>query len=274
MTRLILIAALLVPGLARAQAGDTQTLADIRQDLQVMTVEMGRLKRELSTTGGPGVGSETGLSGTSALERIDAMEGELRRLTSRTEEIENRVNRVVADGTNRIGDLRFRVCEIEEGCDIAALEETPPLGGIELPDPAPAAPVTDGAQMAIGEQQDFDRAKDALDQGDFRAAADRFKSFTDSYTGGPLTGEAHFLRGRALAELGDDAAAARAYLDAFSGQPEGPRAAEALLALGVKLDALGQRDDACATLGEVPARFPGSAAAAEASEARSGMSCP
>ena len=38
-------------------------------------------------------------------------------------------DRVVADGTNRVGDLEYRVCEMEEGCDIATLGKTKPLGG-------------------------------------------------------------------------------------------------------------------------------------------------
>lgn len=267
MLRALLLAALLVPGLVRAQDGET--LADMRQELQVLFVEVQRLKRELSTTGGP----RMALSGTGALERIDAMEAELRRLTGLTEELENRINRVVSDGTNRIGDLRFRICELEEGCDISELGETPPLGGVETPQAAQPRPVTEGAELAVGEQQDFDRAKAAFDAGDFRQAADLFAAFTEAYSGGPLAGEAHFLRGEALSEIGDDKAAARAYLDAFSGQPQGPRAPAALLALGRKLGALGQTSDACATLGEVPARFPDSAAADEAEAARSELGC-
>ncbi len=267
MLRVLLIAALLAPGLARAQ--DDETLADMRQELQVLFVEVQRLKRELSTTGAPG----TNLSGTGALERIDAMEAELRRLTALSEELENRINRVVSDGTNRIGDLRFRICELEEGCDIADLGETPPLGGVETPQAAQPAPVTEGAELAVGEQQDFDRAKAAFDAGEFARAAELFAAFTETYTGGPLTGEAHFLRGEALSETGDDKAAARAYLDAFSGQPQGERAPQALLQLGRKLGALGQTADACATLGEVPARFPDSAAADEAEAARADLDC-
>ncbi len=267
MLRLALIAALLLPGVARAQ--DDETLADMRQELQVLFVEVQRLNRELSTTGGP----RTNLAGTGALERIDAMEAELRRLTGLTEELENRINRVVSDGTNRIGDLRFRICELEEGCDIATLEETPPLGGVETPQAAQPAPVTEGAELAVGEQQDFDRAQAAFDEGDFGRAAALLRDFTETYTGGPLTGEAHYLRGEALGETGDDAGAARAYLDAFSGQPEGPHAPRALLELGRKLGTLGQQADACATLGEVPTRFPDSAAAGEARDVRSDLGC-
>ena len=265
--RTLLIAALLWPGLAGAQ--DAQTLADIKQELAVLNTELQTLQRELSTTGGFSVN----IQGTGALERIDAMEAELRRLTGATEELTNRIDRVVSDGTNRLGDLQFRLCEVEPDCDFGSLGETPALGGTAVPNPANPTPVMDGASMAVGEQDDFDRAKEALDTGSFRSAADLFETFTETYTGGPLTGEAHFLRGQALAELGEDGQAARAYLDSFSGQPTGPRAPDALLQLGLLLHELGQTEDGCATLGEVPFRFPGSTQSADAEAARANLSC-
>ena len=51
--RALLIAALFLGAPAVAQ-DRAQTLADIRQELTVLYVEMQRLKRELSTTGGAG----------------------------------------------------------------------------------------------------------------------------------------------------------------------------------------------------------------------------
>ena len=56
----------------RAKAQDDQTLADIRQELSVLFVEMQRLKRELSTTGGASVS----VTGNSALDRLASMEAE------------------------------------------------------------------------------------------------------------------------------------------------------------------------------------------------------
>ncbi|TCO72983.1 tol-pal system protein YbgF [Rhodovulum euryhalinum] len=264
--------ALAVPPPAAAQARD-ETLADIRQEMSVLYVEIQRLKRELSTTGAPGAT----IAGGSALERIDAIEQELQRLTSKTEELEFRIQKIVEDGTRRIGDLEFRLVELEGG-DVSQLGETTTLGGAGMATPAPAlispAPDTQGgAQLAVGEKADFDAAKAALDAGDGAAAADRFAAFTETYPGSPLSGEAHFLRGEALSAEGDTSTAARAYLDSFSGSPDGPRAAEALFKLGLALDALGQRREACVTLGEVGTRFPGSAEAQDADAAMDSIGC-
>ena len=125
----------------------------------------------------------------------------------------------------------------------------------------------------MGEQDEFDRARSALDAGDYEVAVDRFQRFTETYIGGPLTGEAHFLRGEALTGLGLTSSAARAYLESFSGSPDGARAPDALLRLGLSLDALGQPQEACVTLGEVTVRFPASEASIEAQVARADMSC-
>ena len=273
--RLLALAAFL-PAAGFAQ--DAQTLADIRAEIGALQAEFNSLKSELVTSGA----ATTGVAGGDALQRMDAIEAALMRLTAKTEEVELKVNRVVADGTNRIGDLEFRLCELEEGCDIAALGNTAPLGGAGagtaavapvVTDPAAGGGVVAGPELAIGEQADFDRAKEVLGQGDFRTAADLFATFTQAYPGGPLTQEAHYLRGESLSQLGDTAGAARSYLEAFSGQPSGPQAAPALLKLGQALGALGQTPEACVTLQEVGTRFPGSAEAATAAMSMQGLGC-
>ena len=259
------LALLTVPVAAQSRE---ESLADIRQELSVLYVEVQRLRRELSTTGAPGVA----IAGTSVLDRVDSIEAELQRLTSKTEELENRIDRIVVDGTNRIGDLEFRLVELEGG-DIGQLGETTTLGGGELPEAPVAAPAPGGAELAVGEQADFERAQTAFEEGNYQVAAEQFQTFTETYTGGPLTGEAHFLRGQALAAMGLDTGAARAFLESFSGSPNGDRAPEALLQLGLSLDRLGQSDEACITLGEVTARFPASSASLDAQSARASLGC-
>jgi len=275
---LVLALALALPAPAFAQDRD-QTLADIRQELSVLFVEIQRLKRELNTTGGVA----TNLQATSIPDRVDAIEAEVQRLTAKTEELENRIDRIVADGTNRLGDLEFRLVELEGG-DISTLGEMSTLGSfgdsgttppITSAEPAIGAETgTDaGVELAVGEQADFDRAMEAFEAGDYQTAVDRFQVFTDTYLGGPLTGEAHFMRGQALEALGMTASAARAYLASYSGDSDGTRAPEALLYLGLSLDALGQVSESCVTLGEVTTRFPDSPASIEAQAARAELGC-
>lgn len=274
-----ILAGFLMLALPAAAQDRAQTLADIRQELVVLKSEIDALRVELSTTGGA---SGSGASGP-ALARLDTIEAALTALTGKAEAIEFRLNKVVEDGTRRVADLEFRLTELAGG-DLSSLPETPPLGG-EKPAVTGGtgsqtgavigtAPAPGGAQLAVSEQADFDAAKAAFDGGDFRGAADKLQTFTTTYTGGPLTQEAHYLRGEALAQLGETANAARAYLEAFSGAPDGPRAPEALFKLGQALNQLGQGPEACVTLTEVTVRFPGGQPAADAAAAMRAFGCP
>lgn len=256
-------------------AQQAETLADIRQQLSVLRVEMQQLTGELNTTGAPAVAT----GGSTVLDRVNSIESELQRLTQATERLSFRVEGVARDGTARIEDLRFQLCELTPDCDLAALPAPTPLGGAGDIASAGTAPAEVGvgvgadAQLAVGEQADFDRARSALDAGDNGQAAQLFEQFVTAYPTGPLSTDAQFFRGQALAQDSQHAAAARAYLEAFSGTPEGPRAPEALVGLGTALGALGQTDEACLTLSEVAIRFPASPQVAQANSARAGLGC-
>ena len=281
MIRALVLSSLIAAAALPVAAQNAETLADLRAELMRLAQDLQSLRGEL-VAGGQSAMQAAG--GTGALDRMNAMEAEIVRLTARTEELQNRVDRVVADGTNRIGDLEFRICELEDGCDVSNMPITGMLGGAAggggaaVPPAAPSvpeAPASNGGtpELAISEQADFDRAKAALDGGEYQAAADGFAAFANAYPGSPLTGNAHFLRGEAMAGLGDTSGAARAYLDAFSGAPDGPMAPAALFRLGAALGLLGQVQEACVTLGEVPRRFPNAPEAAEATSTMQSLGC-
>lgn len=270
---LALIMAAPLPAFAQARA---QSLADIKSELSSLMAEFTALKGELVASGGTAGGTA---AGGDALQRLDTIEAALSRLTAQAEAIELKVNRVISDGTNRLGDLEYRLCEATEGCDPSTLGETLPIGGDDAQAAPPAgsgdAPpnTAPGVELAVGERRDFDRAIALLEAGDFAGAAGGFAAFVQTYPGSPLTQEVQFKRGLALAQTGDTAGAARSYLDAFSTDETGEFAAEALLKLGQSLGALGQGPDACVTLAEVENRFPASVQATDAKTAMAGLGC-
>jgi tol-pal system protein YbgF len=266
---LALLVAMAVPsGAAFAQ---DQTLADIRSELSRLYGDVTALRGELVASGQSGPGA----AGSTPLDRLNTIEAELTRLTSKTEDLEFRITLITRDGTNRIGDLEFRLCELEAGCDIGSLGDTPSLGGVDVEPTAPAVklPLADGPSLAIGEQEDFTLAQEALASGDFRGAVDLLATFNETYPGSPVAADAHLLRGQSYEKMGETTNAARAYLAAFSGNPEGPIAPAALTKLGQSLAALGQQQDACVTLGEVATRFPGAPEVGEARQAMANLGC-
>ncbi len=261
-------------------AQQEETLADIRQDLSILSVELQRLRSELNTTGSSGM-----TVGGNTIDRVNTIESALQALTSKTEEMEYRIGRVVEDGTNRIGDIQFRLCEVEPGCDIGALGSTPRLGGGDqpvtgnaapAPTPAPdttALPSTGGGELAISEENDFRRAQEALASSDFRSAADLFATFRETYPGSPLEAQAQLAQGRALEGVGDARGAARAYLDSYSGYPQSEVAPEALFRLGRALGQIGSVQEACVTLTEVGSRYPGASVVSEAQSEMTALGC-
>lgn len=278
MMRCLLALALLMPLPVMAQ--DAQSLADVKAELAQLAAQFLSLKQELVTTGA----ATNGSAGGDALQRLDAIEAALTKLTAQTEAVEQKVNAVVADGTNRIGDIEFRVCELTKGCDPASLPATPDLGAMAqgvppaaaqpAPGTATAAPdSTGGVELAVNEKAEFDRAKGVLDSGDFPGAADLFKTYAQSYPGGPLVPQADLYRGDALSQTGDTANAARAYLDAFSANQTGPLAGQSLTKLGLALGKLGQGPEACVTLAEVGKRFPGTVDESNAKAAMVALGC-
>lgn len=259
-----------------AFAQESGTLADIRQELTVLHVEVQKLKRELSTTGS--AGSATG--GGSVLDRVNSIEEEVQRLTAKTEQLEFRIEQVVTDGTRRIGDLEFRLVELEGG-DVSQLGETTTLGGQVLGEDLTdvmAPEVTDreeddAPQLAEAEVADFEAARKALEEGDFASAADKLSAFNEIYPGSPLGQQAQLTYGAALEGQGDIRSAARAYLDAFRLDPNGEHAPEALFRLGKGLGQLGQTAEACTTLAEVGVRFPVGEPADKAEAERARLEC-
>lgn len=275
----VLALALAVAAGGPAGAQKAQTVADIRAELGVLNGQVQQLRDQLVQSGAAG-----GLSTApaSALTRLDALEAELRRLTDRVEVLSNDLARILQDASNQIGDIEFRLTELEGG-DTAVLG-TPELlgGGFTRPMPRPAAEGVAGGgagtpapavELTVTEKSDFDAAVAAAESGDNAKAVTLFDAFLATYPGSPFASEAQYRRGEALAAQGEWRAAARSFLDAFSGAPTDPIAPQALYRLAISLSELGQIEEACLTLNEVDMRYPGSSLAGDVAAKRASLRC-
>lgn len=270
------LTALPVPTLAQAPVAPDapqMTLADMRVQLDGLRAEFQTLRAQLVASGAAGYQAA---GGDAAIDRMAAIEQRLARLTDRTEQLQNRITRVVAESTRQIDDLEFRLCEMDETCDLSALT-TPDTGylpgGADLSSAAPATGTETGKAPTAAEQADFDAARKVLASGDFLRAADMFGKVAETHAGGPMTAEALYLRGQALAEADEDRAAAAAWLEGFAADPDGPRAAESLLGIAGIIQSEGDPTAACLYLAEIPARFPGTPQAEQADTQMSRLLC-
>ena len=250
------------------------TLAELRGSISDLRTQLQALRGELSAAGSNGY-QEAG--GANAIDRMNAMENRLNRLTNEAEQLQNRIRTVVRENTLRMDDLEFRLCEMDETCDLAALTAPDSGGsGVEVfPQDGSDTATPDGqtSDPSASEQADFDAAYSALNQGDFMRAADMFAAVAENHAGSPLTAQAYYLRGTALDNAGQTRAAATAWLEGFTADPDGSRAADSLMGIARVIEADGDPVAACLYLAEIPARFPGTAQSREAEQRLIKLDC-
>ena len=275
MMRRLLLVALFLPGLALGQSNaDPETLQSIRSELTQLYAEVQALRAEMAGDGGATATAQ--LNGP-AVVRLDAMEQQLREVTGQVEQLRFRMDQIVVDGTRRIGDLEFRLVELEGG-DLSALGETPTLGGeaVEMASVIPAPSddsLEDGVELAVSEEADFDAATQSLGDGDYANAVIQFGQFLSNYPGGPLSARALFHMGEAQEAMGQHKDAARSYLDSFTTRPDGSYAPQALMRVAISLGELGKVDNACQTLNEVLVRYPNSAVIEQTRSSQQSLGC-
>ncbi|MGB0798695.1 MAG: tol-pal system protein [Planktomarina sp.] len=261
----ILAICLVFCGVSGAAAADT--LADMRQDLASLLVEIHHLDRELSATQAAGF-----VHAGSLLDRTNVIELELQRLTAKAEELTFRVTTIVRDATARVADLEACICALEPGCVMGEVGSTLPLGDIDGDIPAEYDPM-EGVILTVTEQKDLDAAKQAFAEGDVATAIVLFTEFLTTYPVGPFTQLAHLELGHAHLEAADYKLAAREYLEAFSVNETTALAPNALYSLAIAFHKMGKTDEGCLTLQEVQFRFEGEEAANDAMDAAVTLNC-
>jgi tol-pal system protein YbgF len=149
--------------------------------------------------------------------------------------------------------------------------------GNQLPPPPPTNPsATAGVQAALPPTLppgSTPRDEYALGQGyferkDYVLAAQTFRAFLHQYPSDRLTPEAQFWLGESLFQSQQYHDAAEAFLTVSTKYETMARAPDALLRLGESLSALGQKEAACASLGEVLRKYPRASLSVKESVAR------
>ncbi len=220
--------------------------------------------------------------------RLQRLEGELRRLTGRLEELEYRQRRLEEAAASAAAPPSATgeppVAAAPAGEDAAegpsppapagtAAGEPPPvepdeaarrgyvLGTIprDALEKRPGTPAAEGREAAAGASPE-DRYRAALallETGDFDAAEKAFSRFLEDHPDHPKAANAAFWLGETYFFRQDYATAAAVYARNYRTYgPEAPRAPDTLLKLGMALAAIGDRERACQTFGELDRRYP------------------
>lgn len=162
-----------------------------------------------------------------------------------------------------------------------ALGSTPPSAPLtpgRRTDAAGAMPVQTDAPPATGSTQpqrigpsvavsnsgsakaDYDAAMEMMKRGEYASAEMAFRQFLQAHPKSGLVPEATFQLGESYNQRSQYREAAEQYLKVSTTWPQSTRAATAMLRLGVALQALGAKEQACSTLREVDRRYPNASA--------------
>ena len=200
------------------------------------------------------------------LERLGAVEDELRRTRGRLDESEFR-NRQLSQSVEKLqGDVDFRFQQLEGGSGggrqrggggsgggSAAAE--PGLTPTPAPPPRPAAPPREAAAPAPRTaERTIAEGQAALNRRDY-AAAEAAAREALAVRNSPRAADAQMLLADALSGKRDHAGAALAYNDAYTRARSSPRAPDALLGLANSFTNLGHKREACDTLDDLRSNF-------------------
>ncbi|MGE0725159.1 MAG: tol-pal system protein YbgF [Alphaproteobacteria bacterium] len=117
--------------------------------------------------------------------------------------------------------------------------------------PAPAAPPPSAARTPDGQlpagppQQQYDHAFSLLARGDYPAAEQSMRAFVRQHPNDRLASNAQYWLGETFYVRQDYQNAAISFAEGYKRYPQGVKAPDTLLKLGMSLAQLKQRDDAC-----------------------------
>jgi len=188
------------------------------------------------------------------------MTGQLERLSYDVQQMKDKVDRVVADN-----EVRFR--EMESGKSgtgayaPSASSFTPSASGSSVRDPAPrddmGTTVSPNSPDAL-----YDSAFSDIREAKYDTAERKFKDFMTRYPDHALAGNAQYWLAETYYVRADYKQAAKMFAQSYQDYPQGAKAGDSLLKLGMSLGKLGKTDDACLSYQQLLKDFPGDASPA------------
>jgi len=209
-------------------------------------------------------------------ERIAALDRQMRDLTGQVERLQYRLN----EANRRIEALE--AAQAAATAEPRAMDDPAAPAPTAALTPAPTAPMQgDGDRMpkplpAGAAQEEYDAAYGLLGQGKFASGETAFREFLQRHPDHQLAGNARYWIAETLYARQSYQAAATAFLEAWQAEPRGPKASDNLLKLGMSLQRMDKKKEACASFGKLlsdyrdaPARVTGAA-----SRERKSLGCP
>jgi tol-pal system protein YbgF len=194
---------------------------------------------------------------SSLRDRIDTLEQQVRTLTGDNEKLQFELSRA------REENARLNKAIDDLNAQTAAAQAPPPPAAGKLGDiPATAAAAASGD--AAG---DYSRAYNLVARGDSKGGEDAFTAFLAAYPSDAKAPDAHYWLGQSLLAQNHAPDAAAHFLNVIQKTPKAAIAPQAMVRLGVALNRMGQKEQACGTLKAVPTQYPKASAETRAAAA-------
>ncbi len=304
--------AMMIMGVAQAAPSKKELageIADLRAELVQLRKDLDAFRQKVTLPK-----SATRLLGDLVV-RMDRLERQLATLSGRMEEQDHALAELDARFARFAADIQARLVQLESGRAGAAAVAPEGEGEAAGAQPEHAAAgagpqaATGGAGSAVKEaspdsssaaaagsaaggkpsavrepevrlpedpRQAYDAAFALLRQGDFAGAERAFAAFLKAFPTHPLAANAQYWLGETFYVRKDYAHAAEAFLKGYQNYRDRPKAADSLLKLAMSLAALGNKQESCAALDELAARFPDASQAVRqrAMAQRRRLACP
>ena len=208
-----------------------------------------------------------------------------RRVTGRFEEFENTLRRLEGRIERLVADVDFRLTTLEQGqggtaggTAVAPAGEVPPLGASDQVEASVAAQQGDGYEPSTAPQslgtipadeaedvaplaaltpdEQYSQAFSLLEEARHEEAHDAFSRFIDANPGHELVQNAAYWRAESLYARQMYPEAAKSYALNLRQYPEGRKAPDNMVKLGMALLKLGRTEEACRTFAQLDRNFP------------------
>lgn len=277
-----LVAMLMLAGmpLPAAAQSDLQPLFErlqrLERDIQTLNVQIARgamapVGREDAAPARAGAPSGPPLDPSSAAGinvRLSALDEEIRSMTGTFEGFNHQIQQLNQRLDKALGDLEYRLGALEKGGGIPRASAAPGSGPVEAVPPQGARQGILGAEPKVaaapagdvlppGSAKDqYNYAFGLLRQANYDRAELAFAEFLKTHPDDGLAGNARYWLGETYYVRGNYLKAAEVFADNYKLDPQGAKAPDTLLKLGMALAQLDKGTQACVTFGELRKKFP------------------
>ncbi len=253
---LIVVMAILLPMTSQAQSSKAtnKRLERIEKQLKAVQRKVFKPGSSFAAETGGSVAPAGGNIRFADLEaRIAQIETQLRQLTGRIEESNYQAGQLKQQMAVMARDYEFRLAELEKG-GTKAVDTVKP---VVTPEISPATMAAD-ILPAGTEKQQYSYAQKLVTKGQYAKAEVALGEFLKRYPKANLAGNAQYWLGQTYYVRKMYTRATRAFLEGYNNYPKSQKAPAFLLKIGMSLNAMGEKSDACDAYRELASRFPDS----------------